>query len=176
MASVSSRRGDFDSARAYVQIAKDQMAGQPQFTDRALIADGVLVMTMWFSGDRAAALALCADLRSRIAGPTGDDPMREHVVALVRSATGYIAAGSGDIVEAATDLRMSYPAIVLVTADLRRALGERFTEKYAEGKGLATPRAVAALAPQRLRSAIRRYGAETGSVEEVDDGLPVGLG
>ena len=95
-----------------MQIAKDQMAGQPQFTDRALIADGVLVMTMWFSGDRDAALALCADLRSRIAGPTGDDPMREHVVALVRSATGYIAAGSGDIVEAATDLRMSYPAAV----------------------------------------------------------------
>ena len=110
------------------------------------------------SGDRAAALALCADLRSRIAGPAGDDPMREHVVALVRSATGYIAAGSGDIVEAATDLRMSYPAIVLVTADLRRALGERFTEKYAEGKGLATPRAVAALAP----SACDQRSAGTG--------------
>ena len=225
MASLASRIGDFDGAKAYVQIAKDQMAGQPQFTERALFSDGVLVMVLWLSGDLDAALALCADLRSRI-GPTGDDPLQEHVVALVRSATGYIAARSGDIVTAATDLRISYPAAVstkdmpiaaiagvgmaalaqalgeaetgaimlgaaarvrgsddvtdpaisLVTADLRQALGERFTEKYSEGKGLASARAVAALAPGRLRSAIRRHGAETGSVEQVDDGPLVGLG
>ena len=225
MSSVASRIGDFESAKAHVQIAKDQMDGQPQFTDRAVFADGVLVMALWLSGDRDAALALCADLRSRI-GPTTDDPLQEHVVALVRSVTGYIAARSGDIVTAATDLRTSYPAAVstedmpiaavagvamaalahavgepetaaimlgaaarlrgsddltdpaisLLTDDLLQALGETFTEKYAEGKGLGAARAVAALAPERLRSAIRRHAAEAGSSEQVDDGLPVGLG
>jgi predicted ATPase/DNA-binding SARP family transcriptional activator len=226
MSGLATRLGDFSNARAHVQIAKDQMAGQPQFTERAMFADGVLVMALWLSGDRDAALALCSELRSRITGPTGDNLLQDHVVALVRSATGFIAARSGDIVTAATDLQISYPAavstkdmpivavagvgmaalaqalgevetaaimlgaaarvrgsddmtdpaLVLVTGDLRHALGEKFTKKYSEGKGLAVARAVAALAPERLRSAIRMHGAETGSVEQVDDGLPVGLG
>lgn len=71
---------------------------------------------------------------------------------------------------------MNDPAISLLTGDLRRALGEEFTEKYSEGKGLAVARAVAALAPERLRSAIRTHGAEAGSVEQIDDSPPVGLG
>jgi len=201
------------------------MAGQPQFTERAPFADGVLVMALWVSGDQDAALALCAELRSRITGSTGDNPLQDHVVALVRSATGYIAARSGDTVTAATDLQISYPAAVstkdmpivavagvgmaalaqavgaaetgaimlgaaarvrgsddrtdpavaLVTEDLQRVLGEEFSEKYSEGKGLAVARAVAALAPERLRSAIRMIRAETGSIEQVNDGPAVGL-
>ena len=90
------------------------------------------------------------------------------------AATGAIMLGAAARVRGSDD--MTDPAVALLTGDLQHALGEEFAEKYSEGKGLAVARAVAALAPERLRSAIRMHGAEAGSVEQVDDGLPVGLG
>ena len=87
--------------------------------------------------------------------------------------TGAIMLGAAARVRGSDD--STDPAVSLVTGDLQRALGERFLEKYSEGKGFAQARAVAALAPERLRSAIRRHVAETGSIEQVDDGPAVGL-
>ena len=88
--------------------------------------------------------------------------------------TGAIMLGAAARVRGSDD--RTDPAVALVTEDLQRVLGEEFSEKYSEGKGLAVARAVAALAPERLRSAIRRHVAETGSIEQVDDGPAVGLG
>jgi len=88
--------------------------------------------------------------------------------------TGAIMLGAAPRVRGSDD--MTDPAVSLVTGDLRAALGARFPEKHSEGKGLAAARAVAALAPERLRSATRRHGAEAGGIEQVHDGLPVGLG
>jgi hypothetical protein len=139
-------------------------------------------------------------LRARVTVAASGSLVHEHVVALVRSITGFVAAQSGDMSTAMVDLQVAYPAAVStrdmpilaavgvctaalaqalgraeaaavmlgaaakvrgsddltdppvawLTDTLRQTLGGRFAEKYAEGKGLALPRAVAALSPARL--------------------------
>ena len=203
LSGLAVRLGDFEAAKLHVQAAKDQMAGQPRLTERAMLADGVLAIALWFGGERDAARSTCAELRARVTVAASGSLVHEHVVALVRSITGFVAAQSGDMSTAMVDLQVAYPAAVStrdmpilaavgvctaalaqalgraeaaavmlgaaakvrgsddltdppvawLTDTLRQTLGGRFAEKYAEGKGLALPRAVAALSPARLRSA-----------------------
>lgn len=108
----AARLGDHESARVHVQTAKDQMAGQPRLTERAMFADAVLAMALWFGDDCERARSICAELRAVVTGGPSNSPVQQHVVALVRSVTGFVAAQSGDMSTATADLQVAYPAAV----------------------------------------------------------------
>lgn len=104
----AARLGDHESARVHVQTAKDQMAGQPRLTERAMFADAVLAMALWFGDDCERARSICAELRAVVTGGPSNSPVQQHVVALVRSVTGFVAAQSGDMSTATADLQVAY--------------------------------------------------------------------
>lgn len=104
------RMGDLEGARASLVTARgDVTAVGPQAVVVSLFVDGAEVGLRLMEGDREGALALCADLRRRVA-ERGDSPwMRGHLAALTLGATAKVALQVGDLEQAIADVVMAYP-------------------------------------------------------------------
>ncbi len=116
LAGLYLRAGEVTTARRIVEGVKEQFAGHSQGVERGMFVDGVLLGAELVGGDLAAASALAAELRERLAShPPG--MLLSHAAAVVGATTAAVAIRCGDIELASADLVDSYPKAV-VTGDM----------------------------------------------------------
>ena len=116
LAGMYLRSGDADQARRTIEHVRGGLDGHSGGFDRTLFAEGVLMAIELQQGNVAAATAMSAEMRDRLAEyPAG--PLQAHASAIFASTTAIVAIRNDDPALALADLTTNYP-VALSTADM----------------------------------------------------------
>jgi predicted ATPase/DNA-binding SARP family transcriptional activator len=135
MAGLRVRQNDFEGARAHIHAVRTGQPGTPVPMERILLADAAQIGILVMQGDVAQAVERATDLRARVPGAVGNNPMYGHLRAMIGSVCASAAVAGGDLPTAHRDLLAGYPA-ALSTEDrpLMAAFGVAVAT-YAEAIG-----------------------------------------